>query len=61
MSTNQTAVIEYSAREEFLHALTHGVGAFLSLFAILFLVMKAGSDGAAANRASRAPRRLGAR
>jgi hemolysin III len=48
MSANQTAAIEYSAREEFLHALTHGIGAFLSLFAILFLVLKAGSDGAAA-------------
>ena len=36
---------ECSAREEFMHALTHGIGAILSLVGLVFLIVKAwGSD-----------------
>ena len=48
MNANIEQSTAYSPREEFLHAATHGVGALLSVFAIVLLAAKALPEGAMA-------------
>lgn len=48
MNTSSAISSDYSRREEFLHAATHGVGAAFSVFALIILIMKAENLGSLA-------------